>query len=271
MDKVYHYNKERWEALVKAKALFTRPWLDLDAGSARERLDRWGLLGDIAGKQVLCLAGGGGQQSVAFALLGADVSVLDLSDGQLAQDREAAAHYGLEVSTHQGDMRDLSRFEDGAFDIVWHPYALNFVPDCRVVFREVARVLRPGGLYHFGAANPFAAKSAAARTGTSSVLTRVPPPLLLSCACGASRACRGSGEGARAFCPAHRPRPGASPRAAALPRLEGGPRSGASAAFGPAGAKASSRAPPRSRASPAPPSRPRWPPGASPATATTPR
>ena len=39
---------------------------------------------------------------------------------------------------------------------MWHPYSLNFVPDCRVVFREVARVLRAGGLYHFGAANPFA-------------------------------------------------------------------------------------------------------------------
>jgi SAM-dependent methyltransferase len=157
MDRVYNYNRQRWEALVRAKALFTRPWLDLDPVSARERLDPWSLLGDIDGKQVLCLAGGGGQQSAAFALLGARVSVLDISDGQLAQDRKAAAHYGLEVSTHQGDMRDLSDFDDDAFDVVWHPYALNFVPDCRVVFREVARVLRPGGLYHFMAANPFAA------------------------------------------------------------------------------------------------------------------
>jgi 2-polyprenyl-3-methyl-5-hydroxy-6-metoxy-1,4-benzoquinol methylase len=157
MDKAYHYNRERWEALVKARALFTKPWFDLDADSARERLDRWGLLGDLNGKQVLCLAGGGGQQSVAFALLGAEVSVLDISDGQLAKDRDAAAHYGVEVRTHQGDMRDLSGFEDAAFDIVWHPYALNFVPDCRVVFRQVARVLRPNGLYHFAAANPFAA------------------------------------------------------------------------------------------------------------------
>jgi SAM-dependent methyltransferase len=157
MDEAYNYNKERWEALVKAKALFTRPWFDLDIISARERLDRWGLLGDLNGKRVLCLAGGGGQQSVAFALLGAEVSVLDISDGQLSKDREAAAYYGVEVSTHQGDMRDLSDFADDAFDVVWHPYALNFVPDCRVVFRQVARVLRPGGLYHFAAANPFAA------------------------------------------------------------------------------------------------------------------
>jgi ubiquinone/menaquinone biosynthesis C-methylase UbiE len=157
MDEVYEYNKQRWEALVKANALFTKPWLDLDPAAARERLDQWGLLGDLAGKQVLCLAGGGGQQSAAFALLGAQVSVFDISAGQLAKDHEAAAHYGLTVRTYQGDMRDLSVFENDTFDIVWHPYALNFVPDCRVVFREAARVLRPGGLYHFMAANPFAA------------------------------------------------------------------------------------------------------------------
>jgi SAM-dependent methyltransferase len=156
MDEAYSYNKQRWEALVQAKALFTRPWAGLDAASARERIDPWGLLGDVSGKQVLCLAGGGGQQSVAFALLGAKVSVLDISEGQLAKDREAAAEYGLKVSTHQGDMRDLSAFEGAAFDIVWHPYALNFVPDCRVVFKEAARVLRPNGLYHFMASNPFA-------------------------------------------------------------------------------------------------------------------
>ena len=40
---------------------------------------------------VLCLAAGGGQQSVAFALLGANVTVFDLSETQLEHDRLAAA------------------------------------------------------------------------------------------------------------------------------------------------------------------------------------
>jgi ubiquinone/menaquinone biosynthesis C-methylase UbiE len=156
MDNVSNYNMKRWEALVKANALFTKPWLDLNADSAREQIDRWGLLGDLSGKEVLCLAGGGGQQSAAFALLGASVTVLDISAGQLVKDRQVAAHYGVEIATYQGDMRDLSIFQDHGFDIVWHPYSLNFVPDCRVVFREIAGVIRPGGIYHFMVANPFA-------------------------------------------------------------------------------------------------------------------
>jgi ubiquinone/menaquinone biosynthesis C-methylase UbiE len=157
MDEVHAYNRRRWEALVEVRALFTKPWLDLDEQAARERIDEWHVLGDVAGRDVLCLAGGGGQQSVAFALLGARVTVLDISPGQLERDIEAADHYGVEIATVEGDMRDLCAFGQGSFDLVWQPYSLNFVPDCRLVFRQVARVLRLGGLYHFAAANPFAA------------------------------------------------------------------------------------------------------------------
>jgi len=155
MDEIAKYNIERWQALVEANALFTRPALNLDPISARERLDPEGRLGKVAGKDVLCLACGGGQQSVAFALLEAKVTVFDLSEAQLRQDREAAAHFGVDIKILQGDIRDLSRFEDAAFDVVYHSYSLGFVPNTRVVFQQVARVLRHGGLYHFMCANPF--------------------------------------------------------------------------------------------------------------------
>jgi SAM-dependent methyltransferase len=155
MDDVAKYNIERWAALVEAQAVFTRARLDLTPVEARSMLDPDGKLGDMEGRRVLCLAGGGGQQSVAFALLGADVTVVDLSAEQLQRDTEAAAHYNLSISTLQGDMRDLSFLEPASFDIVYHPYSLNFVPDARVVFGEVARVLRVGGVYHFNCANPF--------------------------------------------------------------------------------------------------------------------
>ena len=104
---------------------------------------------------MLCLASGGGQQSAIFSLLGANVTVFDLSDAQLANDRQAAAHYGFSIRTIQGDMRDLSCFDDDAFDIVWHAYSINFVPDSRKVLQEAARVARPGAYYRTQFANPF--------------------------------------------------------------------------------------------------------------------
>ena len=155
MDEIAGYNQARWKALAEADALFTRPNLNLNPDSARKLVDPDGRFGDVSGKDVLCLAGGGGQQSAAFAVLGAKVTVFDLSAEQLERDLLAASHYGVEIKTVQGDMRDLSRIEDSGFDIVHHAYSINFVPDAVTVFREVARVLRRGGIYQLNCANPF--------------------------------------------------------------------------------------------------------------------
>jgi len=155
LDDLARYNKERWEDLARANIMYSRPVLDLDADSARKMVDPEGMMCDPAEREVLCLAGGGGQQSAAFALLGARVTVLDLCETQLARDQEAAQHYGVEVRTVQGDMRDLSRFPQDSFDIVWHAHSINFVPDAPRVIREVARVVRPDGLYRLSCHNPF--------------------------------------------------------------------------------------------------------------------
>ena len=155
MDEIARYNKERWEELARANVVYSRPYLDLNRHSAREVIDPEGMVKELQGKDVLCLASGGGQQSAAFALLGAKVTVLDISELQLERDQQAGRHYDVRIETQQGDMRDLSRFGKAAFDIVYHPYSLSFVPNARQVFREVARVLREDGLYHLQWHNPF--------------------------------------------------------------------------------------------------------------------
>jgi len=155
MDEINRTNRERWNALAQANVEWSRPWLECTPEEARRQIGRHGVLSNVSGKRVLCLASGGGQDSVAFGLLGADVTVLDLSDVQLERDRQAAVHHGLRVTTHQGDMRDLSIFPAGCFDVVWQVYSLNFCPSVEPVFREVARVLKPGGIYFLQFANPF--------------------------------------------------------------------------------------------------------------------
>ncbi len=74
-------------------------------------------LGPLEEVDLLCLAGGGGQQGPILAGLGANVTVYDFSSNQLGLDRLAAEKYGLEIKTVQGDMRDLSCFPDKSFDI----------------------------------------------------------------------------------------------------------------------------------------------------------
>jgi hypothetical protein len=157
MDDIARYNQQRWRALAQANALFTRPATDLDANQARQRIDPRGRYGDLKGKSVLCLASGGGVQSVAFGLLGAQVTVIDLSEEQLERDRHMAQHYRLDIAIHQGDMRDLSQLAPETFDIVFQPYSINFVPDATVVFDQLQRIIKRGGLYDLMCANPFAA------------------------------------------------------------------------------------------------------------------
>jgi SAM-dependent methyltransferase len=155
LDDITEHNQAQWDELARARLEYTLPLLDLTPDDARQRVDPEGLLGDVAGKDLLCLATGGGQQSACFGALGARVTVLDLSPLQLERDREAAAHYGYAIHTIHGDMRDLSALEDASFDLVYQAYSLNFVPSVAPVFQEVARVLRPGGIYKMQWANPF--------------------------------------------------------------------------------------------------------------------
>ncbi|MEZ4620706.1 MAG: methyltransferase domain-containing protein [Caldilineaceae bacterium] len=155
LDELAQFNKERWEAIAAAQSIYTRPWLDLDVATARHRVDPFGYFGDVSGKRVLCLGSGGGQQSAAFALLGAQTTVFDLTENQLAGDRLAANHYGLTVRIEQGDMRNLARFAEAEFDLVYHGYSINFIPDPKAVFVQVAQVLKPGGRYFVQWHNPF--------------------------------------------------------------------------------------------------------------------
>ncbi len=161
-DEIAATNEKHWGWAVRKGAGCTVPWLDLDAELVRrcpngdqdpvpERLeDIMRTLSDhlasIGGKDVLCLAAGGGQQSAVFGLLGAHVTVLDLCEGQLEGDRKAAAHYGYPVKTVQGDMRDLSCLAEESFDLVYGT-GTCFVPDVQPVYAGVARVLRTGGVF----------------------------------------------------------------------------------------------------------------------------
>jgi SAM-dependent methyltransferase len=103
---------------------------------------------------VLCLASGGGQQGPVLAAVGANVTVFDNSPAQLKQDQLVAEREGLALGTVEGDAADLAMFPDESFDLVFNPCSTVFMPDVRAVWRECARVLRPGGVLMTGSMNP---------------------------------------------------------------------------------------------------------------------
>ncbi len=94
---------------------------------------------DIKGKRVLALASGGGQQAVLLSLAGAEVTVVDVSRKQLAQDASFAEKLGLSLTLVRGDMRDLSCFEDAAFDMIFNPTSTCFIDDVQAMYRHCYR------------------------------------------------------------------------------------------------------------------------------------
>jgi SAM-dependent methyltransferase len=167
-DDILRIVEQHWDREVERGCGYTVPALELmpemvttfAAGrietlpGIEDTMEPRSFLAGARGRDVLCLASGGGQQSAVFALLGARVTSLDLSEGQLRGDRTAAAHYGYQVRTVKGDACDLSRFPDAFFDLVYQAPGLSWVPDVRAVYGGVYRVLRPGGLYRVAVANP---------------------------------------------------------------------------------------------------------------------
>lgn len=138
------------EQLQKARE--GRP--ELPFAGAQTIPSQW--LGDLRCKKVLCLAGAGGLQAPMLACAGAEVTVLDLSQRMLDKDREIAAREGLAMRIVHGNMCDLSAFADASFDLVLNPPSLCYVPDVTPVFREVYRVIRPGGAFIMTAMAPIA-------------------------------------------------------------------------------------------------------------------
>jgi len=111
-------------------------------------------LPDLNSLNLLCLASGGGQQVPIFAAAGAQVTSFDNSDVQLEKDQLVADQHGLTIRTVQGDMADLSIFEDQSFDLIFHPVSNAFVPDVLPIWKECHRVLKPGGTMLSGFMNP---------------------------------------------------------------------------------------------------------------------
>lgn len=147
-DAAKEHNARAWDALARRQAALAKPANDADFANPLQTVDPLGWLGEsIANLKVLCLAAGGGRQSALYAAAGAQVTVVDISGEMLALDREVATARGLAVRAIQASMDELPMLADGEFDLLIHPVSTCYVPDVQKVFREVARITRPGGLY----------------------------------------------------------------------------------------------------------------------------
>ncbi len=113
------------------------------------------LLGDVSGRDVLEVGCGSAPCARWLAGRGARAVGLDISMGMLARGQAAMDRGGPRVPLVQAGAEDLP-FADESFDIVCSAFgAVPFVADSARVMREVARVLRPGGVWVFAVNHPI--------------------------------------------------------------------------------------------------------------------
>src|SRR5688572_29855256 len=107
MTNIVEYNSTAWDRQVEAGDKWTLP---VSAEIVeRARTGDWSIVltpvksvprdwfGDVGGKDILCLASGGGQQAPVLAATGANVTCFDNSAKQLESDRLVAEREGLTI------------------------------------------------------------------------------------------------------------------------------------------------------------------------------
>lgn len=112
------------------------------------------ILGDVADRDILEFGCGAAQWSIVLARLGARPVGLDLSERQLRHARRLMSEAGVEFPLVLSSAEAVP-LPDASFDIVFCDHgAMNFADPYRTV-PEVARLLRPGGLFAFCHHSPF--------------------------------------------------------------------------------------------------------------------
>jgi SAM-dependent methyltransferase len=113
-----------------------------------------GILGDVAGQDVLELGCGAAQWSILLVGRGARVVGLDNSARQLEHARENMAAAGVDFPLVHAAAEEVP-LPDAAFDVVFCDHGgMTFGDPYRTV-PEVSRLLRPGGLFAFSHSTPL--------------------------------------------------------------------------------------------------------------------
>lgn len=137
-DVVHRYEHETWTRCAAT-------YLDHFAGLTRETVP---LLRDAAGIRagatVLDIGSGPGHVAAALAGHGAAVTGIDFSATMV----EVARRHHPEVAFHEADAGQLP-FDDASFDAVVSNFVVHHLARPDIVFREVHRVLEPGGRFAF--------------------------------------------------------------------------------------------------------------------------
>jgi SAM-dependent methyltransferase len=140
-------------------------WRASGIGAITEQLQRrliLALLGDVRGRDVLDVGCGDGDLAIELWRRGATVTGIDASPEMVEAAMARAKRNGADISFMVGEAVSIP-FDPKRFDVVVAVTILCFVENAAPVFREIGRVLRPGGVLVIGELGKWSLWAAARR------------------------------------------------------------------------------------------------------------
>lgn len=166
MKSVVQKNKRDWNDYAQSWARWNhseqvlRPVLENPSkafhGTVWQMIQKY--VPDLKGKRICVPSSGDNLAVFAFALMGAKVTSCDIAENQLENARRIAEREGLAdaIEFVCTDTMQLAAVADSAYDLVYTSNGVHvWLDDLEAMYRNVYRVLKPGGLNIVYEIHPF--------------------------------------------------------------------------------------------------------------------
>lgn len=127
--------------------------------------------GDIKGKKIMNLMGSNGNRAVALAVLGADVTVVDFSEGNKRYALDLAKEANVKIEYILSDVLELNKYNlDDTYDIVFAEMGiLHYFLDLKPFMSLVYKLLAQNGIFVLRDFHPVSTKLITSRGSTAKV------------------------------------------------------------------------------------------------------
>jgi SAM-dependent methyltransferase len=117
-------------------------------------------IGDVKGKRLLNLLGSKGNKAVCFALLGAEVTVVDISSENQRYATELAKEAGVSISYIVSDVMELKEEQFSSFDvIVLEMGVLHYFLELHPLFLKIFKLMNDTSVCIVREYHPFVSKA----------------------------------------------------------------------------------------------------------------